>query len=110
MRLPLPCLLLLSICLVVGNGCRRKNKNTPSGATTFSPEIMQQLTEAERSPQASLELLNELLKDWVLTHSTFPNDLQEFVTKGALPRLPVAPPGKKFVIDPQRRSVVLADQ
>lgn len=110
MRLPLPCLLLLTICLVAGDGCRRKDKNTPTGAKTFSPENLQQLTEAERSPQASLELLNELLKDWALTHSSFPKDPQEFVTKGALPRLPVAPPGKRFVIDPQRKSVVLADQ
>jgi len=110
MRFPLPCLLLLSICLVAGDGCRRKAQDTPSGTHTFSPEIMKQLAEAERSPQASLELLNELLKDWVLTHSSFPNDIQEFVTKGALPRLPTAPPGKKFVIDPKRRSVVLVDQ
>lgn len=71
---------------------------------------MQQLTEAERTPQASLELLNDLLKDWTLKHASFPKDPQEFVTKGALPRLPVAPPGKKFVIDPQRKSVVLAEQ
>jgi len=110
MRFSLPCLFLLIVCLVAGDGCRRKERNPAERTKTFSPETLKQLAEAERSPQASLELLNELLKDWVLTHSTFPNDIQEFVTKGALPRLPVAPPGKRFVIDPQQRRVVLVDQ
>ena len=55
-------------------------------------------------------MLNELLKDWVLRKNQLPKDAEEFVTAKLLPRLPAAPPGKRFVLDPQQRRFVLADQ
>ncbi len=71
---------------------------------------MQAVAEAEKSPQTSLDLLNETLKNWVLRKSNYPKDPQEFVTAGILPRLPNPPPGKKFVIDAQRVRVMLANE
>jgi hypothetical protein len=100
---------LLSACLVTGGGCNRKKRGGPT-APQFSAEAMQAVVEAERSTQGSLTLLDETLKNWLLRHPSYPKELQEFVTTGMLPRLPTPPPGKKFVIDPQRKSVVLADQ
>lgn len=111
MRLVRPVLLLLSVCLVAGEGCGRKKRVSPAGPPVFTPEAVQQIVEAEKSPQASLELLNDSLKDWLLRNSKYPKDLQEFVTVGVLPRLPAPPPGKRFAIDTQRACVVLvADQ
>ena len=87
-----------------------RRKEHPAPAVVFPPEVIRQVAEAEKSPQASLELLNETLKNWVLRNNNYPKDLQEFVTAGMLPRLPIPPPGKRFVVDPEKRSVVLAAQ
>ena len=102
--------LLLVTGLLVTAGCNRKKRAAPSAPPVFTPEAIAQVAEAEKTPQASLELLNELLKNWVLRHANFPQDPQEFVTTGMVPRLPAAPPGKRFVIDAQQRRVVLANQ
>lgn len=67
------------------------------------------MVNAEKSPQASLVLLNETLQNWLLRRNSFPADPQEFVAAGMLPRLPVAPPGKRFVVDTQLKRVVLTD-
>lgn len=106
-RLPL---LLLAVCLAVNGGCRRKKTAAPLAATQFSPEAVLAVTEAEKSPQASLALLNETLKDWLLRQPQLPKDANEFVTARLLPRLPTPPPGKRFVLDPKQRGFVLADQ
>lgn len=110
MRLAWFFLLLLAICLAIGSGCGRKKRGSGSGPWTFTPEAIQQVADAEKTPQASLELLNETLKDWVLRKSSYPKDPQEFITAGMLPRLPNPPPGKKFAIDAQHVRVVLANE
>ncbi len=110
MRFARPALLVLAIGLALGGGCRRKQAAPTATSTQFAPEVMQAVVEAEKSPQASLEMLNELLKDWVLRKNQLPKDAEDFVTAKLLPRLPAAPPGKRFVLDPQQRRFVLADQ
>ncbi len=100
-------LFLLAVVLVAG-GCKKKRDAGSSAA--FTPAAIQQIAEAEKSPEASLDLLNETLKDWVLRKSSYPKDPQEFVTARILPRLPTPPPGKKFVIDAQHVRVVLANE
>lgn len=109
MKLASPALVFLAVCLATG-GCNRKKSGAAAAIHQFSPEAVQEVVEAEKSPQASLTLLNETLKDWVLRRNQFPTDLNEFVTGGMLPRLPVTPPGKRFVMDVQQRRVVLADK
>lgn len=101
---------LLAACLVVGAGCNRRKRSGQPPAPVFPPEAIQQVANAEKSPQASLALLNETLQNWVLRQNRFPTNLQEFVAAGMLPRLPIAPPGKRFVMDTQQKRVVLADQ
>lgn len=110
MRSARPVLLLLLVCLATGGGCQRKNRGAAVVTPQFPPEAVQAVVEAEKSPQASLVLLNETLKDWVLLRNQLPGDLNEFVTARMLPRLPAAPPGKRFVVDAQQRRVVLVDQ
>lgn len=110
MKFPCPALLLLLAGLAALGGCGRKKRDAQSAPPAFTPAAIEQVTEAEKSPQASLDLLNELLQNWVLRHSKFPQDPQEFVTSGMLPRLPAAPPGKRFLIDARHRRVVLADR
>lgn len=109
MRFARPALLFLAVCLATV-GCNRKKRGAQAATPQFPPEAVQAVIEAEQSPQASLALLNETLKEWVLRRNQFPKDLNEFVTGGMLPRLPVAPPGKRFVMDVQQRRVVLTDQ
>lgn len=103
-------MLLLVVCLATGAACNRKKVEPPGPPSTFTPAAIQQVADAEKSPQASLEMLNENLKDWVLRKSVCPKDPQEFVTAGVLPRLPNPPPGKKFIIDAQHIRVVLVNE
>lgn len=110
MKFAWPVLLLLLAVSLAAGGCNRKKGGAPVATHQFSPEAMQAVVEAEKSPQSSLALLNETLKDWVLLRNQFPKNLDEFVSAGMLPRLPLAPPGKRFVMDVQQRRVVLADQ
>lgn len=109
MRFAWPVLLLLAVCLTAA-GCNRKKRGAQASTPQFPPEAVQAVVDAEQSPQASLTLLNETLKEWVLRRNQFPKQLDEFVSAGMLPRLPAAPPGKRFVMDVQQRRVVLADQ
>ncbi len=101
---------LLAACLAAGAGCNRKRRGGQPPATAFPPEAIQAVVNAEKSPQASLTLLNEALQNWLLRRNSFPADPQEFVAVGMLPRLPVAPPGKRFVVDTQLKRVVLTDK
>lgn len=109
MRFAQPVLFFLVVCLATV-GCNRKKRGASAATPQFPPEAVQAVVAAEQSPQASLALLNETLKEWVLRRNEFPKDLNEFVTGGMLPRLPAAPLGKRFVMDVQQRRVVLADQ
>jgi hypothetical protein len=101
---------LLVACVAAGTGCNRKRRSSQPPATAFPPEAVQEVVNAEKSPQASLALLNEALQNWLLRRNSFPADPQEFVAAGMLPRLPAAPPGKRFVVDTQLKRVVLTDQ
>ncbi len=56
-----------------------------------------------------LRILNEQLNAWMMANNAAPKDLNEFVQKGLLPRLPAPPQGKKFAID-AAAGVILVDR
>ncbi len=55
-----------------------------------------------------LEVLNQTLMAWMMVKGAPPASVEEFVTAGMLPRLPVAPDGSRFVIASAPFRVVLA--
>lgn len=103
------------LCLVVGVwfcglGCGGSKDGGQPTPVPITPEAERILSNADKSPEAALELLNETLKDWLLRQPGYPKTVQEFVTARALPRLPVPPVGKDFAIDRTRGAVVLVDK
>ncbi|MFM8469807.1 MAG: hypothetical protein ACKODH_07540 [Limisphaerales bacterium] len=61
-----------------------------------------------KSPGDHLRVLNEALTFWLASGRPFPKDVNEFVTGKLLKRLPVSPPGQRFVLDRVKSQVVLA--
>lgn len=102
--------LLLAFALTTAVGCGEKKDPSQRVPLPLTPEAQRILDEAEKSPEASLALLNETLKDWLLRHPDYPKTVQEFVTARVLPKLPTPPPGKEFAIDRTGGMVVLVDK
>ena len=100
---------LIAGALVIAAGCGSKEA-APPPPVRIPPEAQRILDNADKSPDAALDLLNETLKDWRLRHPDLPKTVQEFVTSRTLPRLPVPPAGKEFAIDRDRGVVVLVDK
>ena len=103
-------LLLLALAWTAATGCGGKKDARQREPLPLTPAAKQMLAEAEKSPEATLALLNEALKDWLLRHPDYPKTVQEFVTARVLPKLPTPPPGKDFAIDRTSGAVVLVDK
>ncbi|GDY23074.1 hypothetical protein LBMAG56_44210 [Verrucomicrobiota bacterium] len=101
--------LLLALAWTATIGCGEK-KDANREPLPLTPETQKQLADAEKSPEASLALMNDAMKDWLLRHPEYPKTVQEFVTARVLPKLPTPPPGKEFAIDRTRGVVVLVDK
>ena len=61
-----------------------------------------------KSPDDNLRALNEAITFWMATGRPFPKDLNELVTGRLITRLPVPPPGKRFLLDPSSLRVTLS--
>ncbi len=59
-------------------------------------------------PEGHLRALNNALTFWLASGRPFPKDVNELAAAKLITRVPTAPPGKKFVIDPARQQIVLA--
>ena len=64
--------------------------------------------EADLAPL--LDQLTQTLRKYSAEKQRVPDSLDELVATGYLPSLPQAPAGKKFVINPQRVEVILANR
>lgn len=102
--------LLLALAWTIAAGCGEKKAASQREPLPLTPESQKLLADAEKSPEASLALMNEAMKDWLLRHPEYPKTVQEFVTARVLPKLPTPPPGKVFAIDRTRGVVVLVDK
>lgn len=65
---------------------------------------------ASGNPQLQLQVLDELVQAWVMSKGSTPKDLDELVKAKMLNSVPLAPPGKRFVIDQKKGRVVLGNQ
>jgi hypothetical protein len=56
------------------------------------------------------ETLNGILTDYADAHGRVPKDLAEMVRLKLIPRIPEAPPGKRFLINAERREIALVNK
>lgn len=60
------------------------------------------------NPDGHLRALNAALTFWLASGRPFPKDVNELAAAKLIARVPAAPSGKRFVLDPARQQVVLA--
>ena len=65
---------------------------------------------APSNPEADLKALNEAVRAHVMGLLKEPASLEELVKSGFLKRIPPAPAGKKFVLSPDKTTVLLVSQ
>ncbi len=98
MKRLLLCALLAALPLAA---CKRK-----PAATAPPPET----AAAPANPAEDLKALNDAVRAHVMGQLKEPATLEDLVKTGFIKRLPTAPPGKKYVLDPKKSSVLLVDQ
>ena len=95
-------LLLCALVLVLPlTACKRK----PSSTST-APEA----PAAPPNPEVDLKTLNEAVRAHIMGLLKEPAALEDLVKTGFIKRLPTPPPGKKYVLDAKKASVLLVDQ
>lgn len=57
---------------------------------------------------SDLDSLNLAVRDFIRAYGKPPRSVEELVDKKVIPRLPAAPPGKKYSFDETTKTVVLA--
>lgn len=94
MKCLLLCTLLIALPLAA---CKRK---------PAAPEA----PAAPPNPVEDLKALNEAVRAHVIGLTTELATLEDLVKSGFIKRLPTPPPGKKYVLDAKKSSVLLVDQ
>ena len=92
------CALLVAIPLAA---CKRK---PAAGAT--APEA----PAAPSNPEVDLKALNAAVVAYAMGQLKEPATLDDLVKTGFIKRLPTPPPGKKYVLDAKKSSVLLVDE
>ena len=131
---------MVSVLTFFGTGCRKKDAEAASTASSASSKKQKisggdkksQGTKVATSveepvnpsatgkqkwerqvyqgkPQETLRALNQLLDGWQMSRPP-PLSLEEMVLEGALEKIPTAPPGQRYIIDPKSKRVVLTRQ
>ncbi len=59
----------------------------------------------ERRSNLEVENLNVILETYSTAYDRVPRTVEEMVALKLIPRAPVPPPGKKYLIDPVRRAI-----
>lgn len=87
------------------------------GGNVPSPGVPQAANSNDASPatdeptgEVSLEALNKALRQFLEVSPNVPEDLAELYRARLIPKIPVAPVGKKYVVDKRKARVTLADQ
>ncbi len=91
------CALLFALPLAA---CKRKPSTAPVPEAPAVPP----------NPEVDLKALNEAVRAHVMGNMKEPATLEDLVKAGYIKRLPSAPPGKKYVLSPDKGSVRLVNQ
>lgn len=92
------CALLFALPLTA---CKRK---------PVPAEMAPEAPAAPPNPEVDLKALNEAVRAHVMGHLKEPATLEELVKAGYIKRLPAAPPGKTYVLSPDKSAVLLVNQ
>jgi PBP1b-binding outer membrane lipoprotein LpoB len=79
----------------------------PPAATAAAPV---ETSENEPTGQISLEQLNKAMKEYIVISPTPPDDLAELYRAKLIPKIPIPPPGKVYVVDKKKAQVALVNQ
>ena len=119
--------LLVTFCLaVLLSGCGENRDSTvqpprsasaPQQTQTQAVSASQQTppppaaqpASAANDPAAVLGPLTQSLRKYCVEHRTVPGTFEEFAVAAGV-RIPPAPPGKKFAIEPKRLEVIIVDR
>jgi hypothetical protein len=86
----------------------------PSGQVTAPPSGAAAGTApaavAEVPSKDALEAVTHAVQSFFIQKERAPKNLEELISAGFLRKLPTPPPGKKYVYDPERANIILADQ
>lgn len=77
----------------------------PNPAATGKSEFERRLYGG--NPQETLRALNQLVEGWQMSNPTPLTSLEQLVAAGAMPRIPTAPAGQRYIIDPKTKVAVL---
>lgn len=94
-------LLCILLCALPLAACKRK----PSSANT-APEA----PAAPPNPEVDLKALNDAVRAHIMGQLKEPATLDDLVKTGFMKRLPTPPPGKKYVLDAKKASVLLVNE
>jgi hypothetical protein len=61
-------------------------------------------------PPRPVETLNSQLSEYLANGGKMPSTMEELARLKLVPQIPAAPPGKKFVIDSNKRKVIMVNQ
>lgn len=115
-------LLVCTVLALTASACRRKPTPTTAAESTEPPAPSPGLTipagpagtpatAAPGSPEhANLELLTFATQQFYAANKRMPADLQELAAAKLIPKVPVAPVGMRFLIEPQTKQVRLVKQ
>jgi hypothetical protein len=81
-------------------------QEAPANAATYDSNA----TISQEEAQQWLAELNLMVNEYKGTYGTLPPDLDEFIRRGVFKTPPPAPAGKKYVLDPESKKVVLKDK
>ena len=65
---------------------------------------------SKSNPEKDLADLNDAVRGYGMTKFKKPDTLEDLVKAGLIQRLPVAPVGKKYILDDKKNSALLVDQ
>jgi hypothetical protein len=112
------------------SGCHREPSPAPSAAPTAARSVSVDVASESAPPppapagaaapveattdeptgSVSLEQLNKAMKDYIVISPTPPDDLAELYRAKLIPRIPVPPPGKVYVVDKKKAQVTLVNK
>jgi hypothetical protein len=93
-------LLCLLVCVLPLAACKRKPANPAPPEAPAAPP----------NPEVDLKALNEAVRAHVMGLAKEPAVIEDVVKAGFLKRLPTPPPGKKYVLSPDRTAALLVNQ
>lgn len=94
-------LVFVLLCALPLTACKRKPTSPPTASET---------TAAPANPEVDLPALNEAVRAHVMGLVKEPASLEDLVKAGFIKRLPTPPPGKKYVLSPDKTAVLLVKE